>query len=183
MVKAASGPHGAALVDGVGFRLSRLARQLRSTWSRELAELGLTPPLAAVLRGVDEEPGISVRALARTLGTDAMSVKRCADELEELGFIRSGSLEEDRRPRTLTLTPRGRALVKRINGRVALREQRIEAVLGASGRDALIELVSELETALDTPDVAYADSTTPSRRRAPEHAELKTKNAKKKEVG
>ena len=87
------------LEGGLGFRLDRLVRALRAGWAAELAGIGLTPPQAAVLRGVAGADGVSVRALARRLGGDPMNVKRCADELEQRSLLRSGTDAGDRRPR------------------------------------------------------------------------------------
>jgi len=99
-----------SLQEGLGFRLSRLARNLRRDWAEQLGPVGLTPPQAAVLRGLAAEPGCSVRALSRALGSDPMNVKRCVDELEHRGLVASGSLPGDRRPRALTLTDSGTRL-------------------------------------------------------------------------
>lgn len=137
-----------ALSKGLGFRLGRLSRHLRRTWSEELAVVGLTPPLAAVLRGVAESPGVSVRALARTIGTDPMSVKRCADELEGRRLLRSGRLTNDRRPRTLTITTSGRNMVAQIEERIASQERAFDAALSAADRGTLDLLLGRLETAL-----------------------------------
>ncbi len=139
---------GIGLSKGLGFRLGRLSRHLRRTWSDELAVVGLTPPLAAVLRGVAESPGVSVRALARTIGTDPMSVKRCADELESRRLLRSGQLASDRRPRTLTITRSGRSLVTRIEERLATQERAFDVALGAADRVALERLLDRLEAGL-----------------------------------
>jgi len=136
------------LSKGLGFRLGRLSRHLRRSWSEELAAVGLTPPLAAVLRGVAESPGVSVRALARTIGTDPMSVKRCADELESRRLLRSGRLASDRRPRTLTITPSGRELVTQIEGRLASQERSFDAALTATDRATLERLLDRLEAGL-----------------------------------
>lgn len=181
-VNPAPGVANATLVKGLGFRVSRLARTLQFTWSRELLSLGITPPLAAVLRGVSQQPGISVRALSRTLGTDAMSAKRCADELESLGFIRSGSLQRDRRPRTLTTTPKGRALVKRVNELVFVREGLFESVLGTADRDTLARLAGELESALDIGERALAGSAKPTGDALPKRRARSVKRANQREL-
>lgn len=104
-------PHRSTPLEAsLGFRLDRLVRALRSVWAGELAPLDLTPPQAAVLRGVAAAPGTSVRALARLLGGDPMNVKRCVDELERRGLVTSEADPGDRRPRLLSLTgPGGRA--------------------------------------------------------------------------
>ena len=65
------------MARGVGFRLSRISRTLRSQWAEELSDLELSPPEAAVLRGLAEHPGCALRELARLLASDPMSAKRC----------------------------------------------------------------------------------------------------------
>ena len=104
-----------ALQSGLGFRLGRLARALRRGWAKELAPFRLSPPQAAVLRGVSGDPGCSLRALARTLSADPMSVKHRVDELEVRGLIRSGHHPTDRRRRTLTATEAGQVLPAQVN--------------------------------------------------------------------
>lgn len=134
------------LEEGLGFRLSRLARVMRAAWAARLAGLGLTPPQAAILRGVAEHPGSSIRCLARLLGTDAMSVKRCADELERRGLLVSGSLTGDRRPRILQPSDRGTELLGEIDALVRQQENGFEA-LGPAQRRHLIEALAVLEVA------------------------------------
>jgi len=103
----AKDPVAPALEAGLGFRLGRLARHLRREWAQELKPLGLSPPQAAVVRGVAAEPGCSLRGLARTLDADPMNVKRYVDELEQRALIRTGNLTTDRRSRVLLLTEAG----------------------------------------------------------------------------
>ncbi|HUY52439.1 MAG TPA: MarR family winged helix-turn-helix transcriptional regulator [Streptosporangiaceae bacterium] len=132
------------LEEGLGFRLSRLARVMRAAWAAQLAGLGLTPPQAAILRGVAGHPGSSIRCLARLLGTDAMSVKRGADELERRDLLVSGSLTGDRRPRILQLSDRGTVLLGEIDALVRQQEQ-VFGVLGPAQRRHLIEAMTVLE--------------------------------------
>lgn len=141
---------------GLGFRLSRLARALRRDWADELAGSELTPPQAAVLRGVEASPGCSLRALARTLGSDPMNVKRCVDELEDRGLLESAHRSTDRRSRTLTLTGRGRAAVTEVGALVDRHESWLTAALGRDGRRSLEAAVGRLEVLLGlaAPDVA-----------------------------
>lgn len=141
--------HGATaplpLEAGLGFRLSRLARALRAEWSAQLAELSLTPPQAAVLRGVAGFPGCSLRALARVLGAEPMTVKRCVDELEARGLLESAHRGEDRRPRGLELSPAGRRSAERIDTLVRQQEQELDAVLGPAARAGLDRGLATLE--------------------------------------
>ena len=136
------------LAQGLGFRMSRLARTLRRTWAEELAGLGITPPQAAALRGIAQTPGCSLRSLARTLGTDPMSAKRCADELESLGLIRSERLPEDRRPRTLTITDSGLAVAGIVDVHVRHQEAQFNTQLSPGERTQFDITLTRLEEGL-----------------------------------
>lgn len=131
-----------SLESGIGFRFSRLARTLRAQWATDLAALDLTPPQAAVLRGVAGRQGCSLRALARVLGTEPMTAKRCVDDLEGRGLLESAHRGSDRRPRALELTPAGRALAAQIDALVGRRDRWLKAVLGP-------QRVLQLEGAFD----------------------------------
>ena len=150
-VAARSDPQ-AALEDGLGFRVGRLARAFRRGWALDLSPLNLSPPQAAVLRGVTGRPGCSLRALARTLGADPMSVKHCVDELEGRGLIRSGCDPGDRRRRTLTATPAGQSLARKVNELARQQQSWLESTLSPSRWKALEASLSGLERALGIAD-------------------------------
>ncbi len=136
------------IAQGLGFRLSRVGRTLGRQWTEELADLDVVPGEAAILRGVAEHPGCALRALARLLATDAMSVKRCVDGLEERGLVASGHRASDRRSRTLSVTADGLALVATLNGRIRERERRLEGLLRDEDRAVLDRVLTGLERAL-----------------------------------
>ncbi|MHB1710098.1 MAG: MarR family winged helix-turn-helix transcriptional regulator [Acidimicrobiales bacterium] len=146
-VRGASGP-GTSIDAGLGFRLGRLARVIRRGWAAELAPLHLSPPQAAVLRGVNGDPGCSLRALARALSADPMSVKHCVDELEGRGLIRSGEHPTDRRRRMLTATEAGQAHSTQIDALAYRQQLRLDGALTPSQRDGLESAVEALERAL-----------------------------------
>ncbi|MHB1597643.1 MAG: MarR family winged helix-turn-helix transcriptional regulator [Acidimicrobiales bacterium] len=134
-----------ALRAGLGFRLSRTARALRQSWAEELLPLALTPPQAAVLRGVAESPGCSLRALSRILGTDPTNAKRCVDELEGRGLLESRGRRGDRRPLLLHVSPAAEALVTQIDHLVTAQEQRLVGAIGPSGSEAVAVALTSLE--------------------------------------
>lgn len=142
---------GLGLESGLGFRLSRLTRALRADWARQLDQLDLTPPQAAILRGIAERPGCSLRALARTLGTEPMRAKRCIDALERRRLVASAHRGGDRRPRALELTDEGRALALRVDTLVRLQEQHLGSVLGPGRRARLEEALTLLEADFGLP--------------------------------
>jgi len=148
------------LEEGLGFRLDRVQRNLRAGWAAELATLGLTPPLAATLRGVRQHPGTCVRGLSRVLGADVMTVKRRVDALEARGLVRTTLRPDDRRLRCLEMTPAGRRLVRQVDERLRAREAVFDG-LTPGQLHALEEILTNLERRLDLgnpPDGQVQDS-------------------------
>lgn len=142
----------AVLGSEVGHRLSRLTRALHAQWSTALAPLGLAPPQAAVLRAVAEKPGCSLRSLARALGAEPMTVKRCVDELEKRGLLTSAHRGEDRRSRALALSAAGLSVTDRVAALARQEESRLAAVLGAARPELerLLELLERADLAAPT---------------------------------
>lgn len=141
-------PYLLPLEAGVGFRLSRLVRNLKKDWAEELIEIGVTPPQAAILRAVGLWPESSVRFIARTLDSDPMNVKRCVDELEAKGLIASGIREGGRTSRRLSLSERGANLVVEIDTLARAQQSWIEEGLGAELLSQLGRSIDGLETLL-----------------------------------
>jgi DNA-binding MarR family transcriptional regulator len=137
-----------SLEDGVGFRLSRVARIRRSRWAEQLRSLGLTPAQASILRGAKDHSKQSLRSLARTLGTDAMSVKRCVDELETRGLLNSASAPDDRRPRIVNLTKSGIRLATQLEEMVAKHEANLKSLFSLHEYGQLLVVLDRLEQGL-----------------------------------
>jgi len=87
-------------------------------WARVLqrANLQLDRPAAHILQTLnsDEHPACRVQDLATQLGIEAPSVTRKTQELEQLGYLRRRPDPRDRRAVDLTITPRGRAIARRL---------------------------------------------------------------------
>ena len=135
------------VTESVGFRLSRVARALRAQWRDQLADLGVEPPEAAALRVVAAQPGAALRQLARILGSDPMSTKRCVDALEARGLVAS-TRQGEGRPRALRVTAAGAVLVGEIERRAADREGSVAAVLGPAATAQLRAALDQLEASL-----------------------------------
>lgn len=141
-----------SLVEGVGFRIGRIARVRRAAWAEELARFAITPPQASVLRAVNDRPDSSLRVLAHTLGTDPMTVKRCLDHLETRGLVRSEVAQGDRRRRALTLTHEGQAFVGELDARVRAHEQHLRALFRPKEYDEMLGVLARLEAGLGIGD-------------------------------
>ena len=141
-------PAAGALESGLGFRLGRAHRILRDGWERQIADLGLTPPQAAMLRAACEWRGSGLRELARRTHTDPMNVKRLADHLERAGLVRSVPDPDHRQRRVLEPTPEGLAIAAELTGRAAAWGQRLSDLIGADDIAQIHALLDRLEQAL-----------------------------------
>ncbi|MHB1430568.1 MAG: MarR family winged helix-turn-helix transcriptional regulator [Streptosporangiaceae bacterium] len=141
-------PAGGALESGLGFRLGRAHRILREAWERRIADLGLTPPQAAMLRAACEWRGCGLRELARRTHTDPMNAKRLADHLERDGLVRSATDPDHRQRRVLEPTPEGLAIAAELSGRAAAWGQRLSDLVGANHIAQIHALLDRLEQVL-----------------------------------
>jgi len=71
------------------------------------AELELSPVQCHVLRLLEPDKPLPMRALAEGLCCDASNVTGLVDRLESRGLVRRRASEEDRRVKVLELTPKG----------------------------------------------------------------------------
>ncbi|MGC8633592.1 MAG: MarR family winged helix-turn-helix transcriptional regulator [Candidatus Limnocylindrales bacterium] len=154
----------AGLESGIGFRLGRAHRRLRSAWESQIADLGLTSAQGAVVRAVAECPGSGLRELARRLHADPMNVKRMADCLEQAGLVHSTSDPADRRRRVLEPTPRGAAVGAQLADRARAWSAQLEQVLGPTDLQLLQSLLDRLEAGL----AGYPPTESTRGRRKPE---------------
>jgi DNA-binding MarR family transcriptional regulator len=143
----AGGVERIALEDSAGFRLSRLVRVRRERWAAQLRALGLTPPQAAVLRATRDHRGQALRALARTLNTDAMSVKRCVDELEGRGWLVTSPRADDRRVRVVDLTAQGERLMGDLDEIAYAQERNLRDQFSHPQYESLMAAIATLEVA------------------------------------
>jgi DNA-binding MarR family transcriptional regulator len=89
-----------------------LSRQL---FRRRMADLGLTAAEARALRYVGAHPGIVQGRLAELLEVQPIALTRVVDRLAADGQVERRLSSTDRRVRLLHLTPKGRALARRLS--------------------------------------------------------------------
>jgi DNA-binding MarR family transcriptional regulator len=115
-----------------------------STLAQALAGEGLTPLEFAVLRYVDEEPGIDQSGLCERLGVDRNSTSLLVNRLETNGLVARRVNGDDRRARLLHLTPNGRRLHDRVRPKTFAGWQRMLSVLKPKERELLLDLLVRL---------------------------------------
>ena len=157
----------APLRSDLGFRMGTVHRALRAGWEETLADLGVSPPQAAVLRAVSEGEACGLRALARGMGTDVMNVKRLVAHLEEAGLVHSSPDPEHSQRHIVRATPVGIAVSQEIAARAVATEQRLRSLLGGEDLDRLQELLAKLQAVLTDPGVAIHSGPMAG---SPEHA-------------
>jgi DNA-binding MarR family transcriptional regulator len=79
------------------------------------------------------------------MGTDPMSVKRCVDDLEARGLLRSAISREARRARVVRLTPAGERLTTELEEMARRQEAEIRALLSKSEYAQLLAVIDRLE--------------------------------------
>jgi DNA-binding MarR family transcriptional regulator len=143
-------PPAGSLDAGLGFRLGRVHRSLRQDWERRLHDLQLTPPQAAALRAVRENPGTGLRELARLIRTDAMNARRLAERLEHLGLVTASADPAHRQRRIVRPTPLGLSVAHEVVARSEAWNTHIERLMGTAEYTRLQHALTRLETLLAT---------------------------------
>ncbi|MFH7564974.1 transcriptional regulator SlyA [Oceanimonas smirnovii] len=89
----------------LGMALSGLVRQWRLINDERLKPLGLTQSRWITLTHLQQEDGIQQHRLARSVGVESPSLVRTLDGLEQLGLVERRPCANDRRGKTVHLTP------------------------------------------------------------------------------
>lgn len=121
------------------YRLSVAASRVSRRFARLYeAESGISIPEWRVLAHLAQSGAVSVRDIHARVDMDKSKVSRAAGRLEEAGLVRKVGHAVDRRLVSLSLTPRGEALMARLETIAAAFQAELLAELGpdAAGLDA-----------------------------------------------
>ncbi len=133
-------------------RVRQLVRALRSFDKQAQSRYGLGAAQMFILHVLQHDEELSMNELADRTATDQSSASLAAGKLVAEGYVRRTVSEEDRRQVRLSLTPKGRALVKR--SPPAAQERILESVraMPAADRAQLMALLDRLMTGMETDD-------------------------------
>ena len=101
------------LRDGLGYRVSRLARVMERHFEGRLAGLGITRLMWCVLPTVGLEGITRPSEIADHIGVDRTALSRVLRELEAKGLVRRSRDDSDGRSTQVALTEPGRACLER----------------------------------------------------------------------
>lgn len=101
------------LRDGLGYRVSRLARVMERHFECRLAGLGITRLMWCVLPSVGLEGISRPSAIAEHIGVDRTALSRVLRELEAKGLVSRTRDDRDGRSTRVALTEAGQACLAR----------------------------------------------------------------------
>jgi DNA-binding MarR family transcriptional regulator len=126
------------------WQVNELARRAQRLVSEALAQEGARRQHFAVLTSLAEQGAASQAALGRRLWIDRSDLHALLAELEGEGFVARVRDQKDRRRNVVTLTPAGRAALKRLDRRVEAAQSTLLAPLSARDRRELERLLERL---------------------------------------
>lgn len=108
-------------IDSVQFVdvLLKVSRKLRNLFDARIRCQGLTLARALALKALKYQNGFYRKHLAEELGIENATLVRIIDALEAQGLVARDISTGDRRARYITLTPKGREIVDRIEAYAA----------------------------------------------------------------
>jgi len=135
----------------IGYVLKRAQHALRQTMDGSLRPLGLTTPQYAALAAVEEAPGGSGAELARHCFVTPQTMNEIVRSLLERGLLVRMGKPHGTKVIPLSLSPRGRALLKGAHRAVGDVEQRMLESLNLNARSSLLVALRHCAEALERP--------------------------------
>jgi len=129
---------------GRGYLLSRLGADSRGRWKQMLAAYDLTPHQFAILSALSELGEAHQKQLATLIGVDPRNAVADFRRLDDRSLIVQLPDLEDRRRRTVRLTPEGASLAAALRRDGEQIEAEMFAPLDPEERDALHALLLKL---------------------------------------
>jgi len=135
-----------ALLDSIGFLVTRVHGRMHAELMASLRDLGLEPRHIGSLVALSATGPVAQAELARTLGISGPSVVEIVDHLERLGLVERRRLPSDRRTQALHVLPAAERLLPLATERAFAVTDEILAPLGRAGRRRLVTLLQRFVT-------------------------------------
>lgn len=117
-----------------GFLIRRLHQIHVTLFMEECAGQGITPVQYSILSALDQMQAAEQIVLSRAVGLDSTNVADVLARLEQRRFVNRRVSETDKRMKIVTLTERGRGLLRRVDAGAARAHERTLAALGPAAR-------------------------------------------------
>ena len=137
--------------DGSPFLSGFLGTHLRATHTvalasleRAFAPLRMSPTRYSILVHANERPGITQTRLAELVGADRTTIVPMLRGMERLGYVRRKRARQDRRATEVRITPRGRAILRKLIPLAVEHERRMVRDMQATEQQALLRALEKL---------------------------------------
>src|SRR4051794_35766166 len=134
------------LENHLGYFVRRLQHWIFRDVNAALAAVDLDVIGYSILETIAANAGTTQIAIASALGIERARMVGLLDELQHAGLIVRERSEQDRRAHALSLTPRGRLILKKAHALVAAHEKRVARRLGADNYRRALAALSRFET-------------------------------------
>ena len=136
------------LDDSLGYVLRRAQLAVFKTFQNTFKSADVTPAQCSVLMIIEKNPGLTQTQVSDALGIKRANFVALFDTLEARGLAQRAPAS-DRRSYALQLTPRGRALLRKIHTLSEVHEDKISAPLSKPERAELFRLLNLLLAPLE----------------------------------
>ncbi|MGH6981866.1 MAG: MarR family winged helix-turn-helix transcriptional regulator [Stellaceae bacterium] len=134
-----------AAIHAMPGHLIRRAHQVSTAlFAEECGRFGLTSVQFAALYAVRDAGEIDATRLAEQIAFDRATIGDVLDRLEAKGWIARAGSRADRRIKLIRLTPKGAALLKRVEPAVARVQARLTASLSPTEQERFRALLSRI---------------------------------------
>ena len=125
--------------------LIRRAQQIAvSIFLEECAPFDMTPVQYAALVAVRDNPGIDATRLSALVAFDRSTLGNVLERMESKGLILRIGNKDDKRIKTLYLSPRGATALKEVEPLARRAQERILAPLTPKDREIFMQMLSQL---------------------------------------
>ncbi len=98
-----------------GFLITKASRIVIHMYQKELSQYGVTPPQSSILWILAKTKEVSQTEIVRALMLDKANVSALVRKLKEEGYLQVRQAENDGRKSMLSLTQKGKDMVKKID--------------------------------------------------------------------
>ncbi len=127
-----------------GFLVRRLHQIHVALFSEECAAFDVTPVQFSIMSVIAEQPGLDQSRVSEEVGVDRATLANVVARLEAAGLLRRVTGRLDRRQKLLTLTPKGKALLARMQAPARRAHARTIAALSPAEQAQFLALLARL---------------------------------------
>jgi len=144
------------IYDQPGHMIRRAYQMVMAVFAEEAKGSGITPVQFSAMIVIREQPGVDATRVAELIYFDRATIGSVLDRLEKKGLVLRQTGKQDRRTKRLYVTPRGQALLRKIERMSPRISARIIAPLAPADRARLMTMLNQLV------DLDYAEARAPN---------------------